>query len=774
MLSPRIAGVSESSEGTVPRRQLRGRRRPVQLMSVAVHGSFSTNVDMCALEENRRDRFVYGVRVALADTACGDDNQGCQAVTPHNCDETHTRTRRMQISTQQGMYSVVPVFNVSFVVTSSVVCQSQNCQGEQDVERSSTTKDHMERNLQWSFHMHAFEEALRDVIGDMEGWGDNLVVEGETTGLQKSDLNDSGSNTSSASLFAKSAQGGSQSKTADASGQYFPRMNGPRAECISVVNESPDEMVVKAGFVYDTYEECCEEFNCDELTTTSSTCASFPSQMSLLDSRDSSIGLTRSALRNSRAKKFRCLRYERQSCTYVQETQDQLMIRQSTSTALSANKYFPDTVTASGCTFGIPDDFVSKAGFVYDTYEVSAFMVFHMTLFQRAALSMAHMRIAAKYFLAMHKRWSPAKRPTQPEEIVNVIHVMEGPVTTTQTTPVANSQAPIRSPAKRPTQPVEILNVIHVTEGPVTTTQATIATSHGESLLEQSDPGEKRDPFAQTTTVAAQPEGIATDVQSGAQLIATTSQPTATTVTTQSKASTTTSQSTATTETMQEFYPDLIHGSGKCMNDSKAPAFTRNNGHVYDELVTCCKKHYDYSDESFFNCMINQQKGSGLWFVDYKLERCVKDCLPHERGSPACAMDPPGRYAEVFGDPELCCSRKFNWIPIDHCMGRSFVGIKITTEATSNAAPEEYPDSEGPQAGDQQFQVANVQGGATSNAETEEYANSASTLPLKWYPAMDEEYKCKRNTPPTWMTESGYRDLYIFESKGECCAVYRC
>ena len=43
------------------------------------------------------------------------------------------------------------------------------------------------------------------------------------------------------------------------------------------------------------------------------------------------------------------------------------MLRQSTS-ALGV-KYFPDIATANGCTFGTPDGFVLKAGFVYDTYE---------------------------------------------------------------------------------------------------------------------------------------------------------------------------------------------------------------------------------------------------------------------------------------------------------------------------------------------------------------------------------------------------------------------
>lgn len=183
----------------------------------------------------------------------------------------------------------------------------------------------------------------------------------------------------------------------------------------------------------------------------------------------------------------------------------------------------------------------------------------------------------------------------------------DDPVANTQ----ANTQATIRSPATS-TQPEEILNVMDVMDG------KTIATSQEESLLEQSRPEIimnfvlARDPFATTQAtsatqeeaqVAAQPVEIANDVQSGAPLItatATTSQPT----------TTTTSQTT--TRPQQLFYPvgsnglclygfstpscahaclpqDFARGSGKCLNDKEAPEVARNNGHVYDDLRTCCK-----------------------------------------------------------------------------------------------------------------------------------------------------------------------------------------
>ena len=332
MMSPCSAGTAEASEGSASRKQLRGSyNRPVHIMSVTVQGSFSTNVDVCALEEIRRDRFVHGARVALAETACGENNKGCKAVTRHICDETHTPTRRMQISTQQGIYSETTAFDVDFVVTSSVACQSQNCQGEQDVERSSAIKEHMERNLLWSFHMHAFEEALRDVIDELDQWGDDLVVEGEITGPH-----DARSETSPESLSVKSAQGGTQSNSGSAREQYFPRMNGSSVECISAVDETPNEMVVNAGFVFDSYRECCDEFSCVELTTTSSTVSTFRLRVGQKIRRSN---LCLIAL---------CLQ----------------------TTASDARRYFPQIFgTTVVCIYSEPDEFVQQSGFVYRTYE---------------------------------------------------------------------------------------------------------------------------------------------------------------------------------------------------------------------------------------------------------------------------------------------------------------------------------------------------------------------------------------------------------------------
>lgn len=271
----------EASKETVSRKPLRGSNKPV-LMAVTVHGSFSTNVDVCALGDGKTSRFVYGAHVALAETACGEGNSSCQTATPHICDDASLSSRRrMQVSTQQGAYSESFVFDAKFAVTSSITCQSRNCQSENDVEKSTAIKEHMEKNLLWSFHTHAFEETLQtnhDVHDALEDWTENLVVEGRLSSSSKrQDLAGAKRNILPTSLSAATQSIDDQSDHSivaksgqEDGGHYFPQMDGANIACISFDDGSPEEFVVGAGFIYDSYEDCCEKFNCAELTTTSS------------------------------------------------------------------------------------------------------------------------------------------------------------------------------------------------------------------------------------------------------------------------------------------------------------------------------------------------------------------------------------------------------------------------------------------------------------------------------------------------------------------------
>ena len=275
ILSPSIVDASS-------RKPLRGSSKPV-LMAVTVHGSFSTNVDVCALGDGKTARFIYGAHVSLAETACGEGNGSCQTATPHICDEASTR-RRVQVSPQQGAYSEIFVFDAKFAVTSSITCQSRSCQSENDVEKSTAIKEHMEKNLLWSFHMHAFEETLQnnhDVNDALKGWDKSLVVEGRlSSGSKRPDVAEAKRNILPASLSVATQSVDDQSDHANTTksgqkemadgGQYFPQMKGADIACISFDDGSPEEFVVGAGFTYDSYEDCCEEFSCAEFTTTSS------------------------------------------------------------------------------------------------------------------------------------------------------------------------------------------------------------------------------------------------------------------------------------------------------------------------------------------------------------------------------------------------------------------------------------------------------------------------------------------------------------------------
>lgn len=175
------------------------------------------------------------------------------------------------------------------------------------------------------------------------------------------------------------------------------------------------------------------------------------------------------------------------------------------------------------------------------------------------------------------------------------------------------------------------------------------------------------------------------------------------------------------------------------------------------------KTHYNFSEEDIYNCM--NTGGSGLWFVDYRVERCVKDCLPHEKGSPACAMDPPTRLAHVFADPESCCTTKYNWIAKEHCLEKAFVdSLKTTTTSTPAGVDEDLQN-------EPQIQAANVHY-VVSLDDT--HPTSAPTTTPEWYPSLDGTYRCKNGNPPEWMIQPGYRISYVFKSKKACCAAYWC
>lgn len=47
--------------------------------------------------------------------------------------------------------------------------------------------------------------------------------------------------------------------------------------------------------------------------------------------------------------------------------------------------------------------------------------------------------------------------------------------------------------------------------------------------------------------------------------------------------------------------------------------------------------------------------------------------------------------------------------------------------------------------------------------------------PQEWYPTLAWPYECVSDgTPPQWMTQAGFRNYYVYESKAACCKAYYC
>jgi len=101
--------------------------------------------------------------------------------------------------------------------------------------------------------------------------------------------------------------------------------------------------------------------------------------------------------------------------------------------------------------------------------------------------------------------------------------------------------------------------------------------------------------------------------------------------------------------------------TGTCKGDGKAPQYQKLNPSdwFYDNLEACCDRYYPHSKKS--QCM--NEKGSGLWFVDYKNNKCTLDCV--ESNGPRCGGLADGE--DLFLDPMSCCNAKLSWIYPEFC-----------------------------------------------------------------------------------------------------------
>jgi len=102
--------------------------------------------------------------------------------------------------------------------------------------------------------------------------------------------------------------------------------------------------------------------------------------------------------------------------------------------------------------------------------------------------------------------------------------------------------------------------------------------------------------------------------------------------------------------------------TGTCKDDGNAPLYQKlkPSTWLYDNLEDCCDRYYPGTEKA--KCM--DEKGSGLWHVDYKNDKCVLDCVNSDADT-LCGGLASGK--DLYLDPKSCCEANLLWIPSEFC-----------------------------------------------------------------------------------------------------------
>ncbi|KAK1733670.1 zinc-dependent metalloprotease (family M12A) [Skeletonema marinoi] len=110
-----------------------------------------------------------------------------------------------------------------------------------------------------------------------------------------------------------------------------------------------------------------------------------------------------------------------------------------------------------------------------------------------------------------------------------------------------------------------------------------------------------------------------------------------------------------TTPVDTRWYP----GASKCMNDGQAPSWQHNK---YSSQSTCCKSHFNWG---YNGCMGIKEVGSGKWYINWGLSKCVKDCEKSQGGS--CGGLVPGSWILTHSSASACCTAHMSFASIAEC-----------------------------------------------------------------------------------------------------------
>jgi len=90
---------------------------------------------------------------------------------------------------------------------------------------------------------------------------------------------------------------------------------------------------------------------------------------------------------------------------------------------------------------------------------------------------------------------------------------------------------------------------------------------------------------------------------------------------------------------------------------------------LYDTIEACCAVGQSWVNFDYCTSRSVGEYSNG-WVVDYKHEKCAKDCNPDE--GPHCSD--PGHNdlsATIFVTPQECCGALLGWVDLDSCVAYS-------------------------------------------------------------------------------------------------------
>lgn len=116
------------------------------------------------------------------------------------------------------------------------------------------------------------------------------------------------------------------------------------------------------------------------------------------------------------------------------------------------------------------------------------------------------------------------------------------------------------------------------------------------------------------------------------------------------------------------YYPHFTRSGGTCRNDGNEPSYMETSPSLWfsDSLDACCNAHFEGWNEP--QCM--NERGSGLWYVDFRLNKCRTDCA--ESGGPSCGGIANLAAEDLFPSPLACCESKLDWVFHGWCEADSF------------------------------------------------------------------------------------------------------